>query len=136
MNILKLTWPPTVVALIIFYLCCLIPSNDIPNIDWNFFVEKDKAVHFVMFFILALVASGNYIYLKKGHIIILKFIGLTLLVPIVYGGLIELIQYEYFIDRSGDWYDFLADVLGVLASVPVSLAFRRFLLNKQLREEI
>lgn len=136
MNVLKLTWPPAVIALIIFYLCCLIPSDDIPTFEWNFFFEKDKVVHFLMYFGLALVASCNYIYLRKGRIIILKYIGLTLLVPILYGGLIEVIQAEYFVDRSGDWYDFVADILGVLASVPISLCYRRFLLNRQLRNEI
>lgn len=136
MNVLKLTWPPAVIALIIFYLCCLIPSDDIPAFEWNFFFEKDKVVHFIMYFGLALVASCNYIYLRKGRIIILKYIGLTLLVPILYGGLIEVIQAEYFVDRSGDWYDLVADILGVLASVPISLCYRRFLLNRQLRNEI
>lgn len=136
MKIIKYTWPPFIVALVIFYLCCLISGEEIPRIEWDFFIEKDKIVHFVMFFALALVASINYIYLRKGHIIILKLIAFALLLPILYGGLIEILQAEYFVDRSGDWYDFLADTLGVLASVPISLWYRRFLLNKQFREDI
>jgi VanZ family protein len=88
-----------------------------------------------MYLGLAGVASFNYIYDKKGHIIILKLIAFAILIPILYGGLIEIIQAEYFEERSGDWYDFLADVLGALASLPFSLWFRRLLLNKQLREQ-
>ena len=65
----------------------------------------------------------------------MKLVVFAILVPIIYGGLIEIIQAEYFPGRSGDWYDFLADALGVLASLPISLWFRRFMLNRQLQEE-
>lgn len=88
-----------------------------------------------MYFGLSGVASFNYIFYKKGHIIILKLVVFAILVPIIYGGMIEIIQAEYFPGRSGDWSDFLADVLGVLASLPISLWFRRFMLNRQLQEE-
>ncbi|WP_029906076.1 VanZ family protein [Prevotella sp. 10(H)] len=135
-RIIRYTWPPAVIAVIIFYLCCLIPVNDIPEVGFEFFIPTDKLVHFLMYFGLAGVASINYIYYKKGHIIILKLIVFAILIPIVYGGLIEIIQAEYFPERSGDWYDFLADVLGALASLPVSLWFRRFMLNRQLQEEV
>lgn len=136
MRVFKYIWPSVVVALIIFYLCCLIPSNEIPLIEWDFFVEKDKLVHFLMYFGLAIVTSFNYIYLDNGHIIILKYIAFALLLPVLYGGLIEIIQSEYITERSGDWFDFLANTIGVFASIPFSLWFRKYLLNKQLREEI
>ncbi|MDU1889370.1 MAG: VanZ family protein [Dysgonomonas sp.] len=130
-KIFKYSWPPAIVALIIFYLCCLIPTDDIPS-GFEFFIPTDKVVHFLMYFGLALVASFNYIYDKNGKIIILKLIVFAILIPILYGGLIEILQAEYFEGRSGDWYDFLADILGALASIPFSLWFRRFLLNRQL----
>ncbi len=134
-KIFKYTWPPFLVAVVIFYLCCLIPPRDVPDVNFDFFIPTDKVVHFLMYLGLAGVASFNYIYDKKGHIIILKLIAFAILIPILYGGLIEIIQAEYFEERSGDWYDFLADVLGALASLPFSLWFRRLLLNKQLREQ-
>jgi VanZ family protein len=135
-RIIRYTWPPAVVAAIIFYLCCLIPVNDIPDMEFRFFIPTDKIVHFLMFFGLAGVASINYIHYKKEHIIILKLIVFAILIPVIYGGLIEIMQAEYFTERTGDWFDFLADALGVIASLPVSLWFRRFMLDRQLREEI
>ncbi len=134
-RIFKYSWPPAIIAVIIFYLCCLIPTRDIPEVDIEFFIPTDKVVHFLMYLGLAGVASFNYIYDKNGHIIILKLILFAILIPIIYGGAIEIIQAEYFPERSGDWYDFLADVLGALASLPFSLWFRRFLLNRQLKEQ-
>lgn len=135
-RIFKYTWPPAIVAVIIFYLCCLIPANDIPDVEFKFFIPTDKIIHFLMYFGLSIVASFNYIYDKKGKIIILKLVAFAVLVPIIYGGLIEILQAEYFSGRSGDWYDFLADVLGSLATLPFSLWFRHYLLNKQLEEEL
>ena len=134
-KIFKYSWPPAIVAIIIFYLCCLIPARDIPDVGFDFFIPTDKIVHFLMYFGLALVASFNYIYDKQGNIIILKLILFAIFIPILYGGLIEIIQNEYFPERSGDWYDFLADTLGALASLPLSLWFRRFLLDRQELEE-
>lgn len=135
-RIFKYTWPPAIVAAIIFYLCCLIPSQDIPDPGFDFFIPTDKIVHFLMYFGLSLVASVNYIYDKKGKIIILKLIVFAILIPILYGGLIEIIQAEYFEERSGDWNDFWADMLGALATIPFSLWFRQFMLNRELREEV
>lgn len=135
LKILKYTWLPALVALVIFYLCCLMPADDMPRIEWNFIIEKDKVVHFLMYLGLAGVASFNYIYDKKGHIIILKLIIFAILIPVLYGGLIEILQAKFFPERSGDWYDFLADILGALASLPFSLWFRRYLLNRQLKEQ-
>jgi len=134
-KVFKYTWPPAIVAIIIFYLCCLIPSNDIPKVEFDFFIPTDKIVHFLMYFGLSIVASFNYIYDKKGKIIILKLIAFAILVPILYGGLIEILQAEYFTERSGDWYDFLADILGSLATLPFSLWFRHFLINRELAEQ-
>lgn len=130
-KIFKYSWPPAIVAIIIFYLCCLLPSKDIPDVGFDFFIPADKIVHFLMYFGLSLVASFNYIYDKSGNIIILKLIIFAICIPILYGGLIEIIQDNYFQGRSGDWYDFLADTLGAIASLPFSLWFRRFLLNRQ-----
>lgn len=133
-KIFKYSWPPAIVAIVIFYLCCLIPTDDIPS-GFDFIIPTDKIVHFMMYFGLSLVASFNYIYDRDGKIIILKLIVFAIMIPILYGGLIEILQANYFPERSGDWFDFLADALGALASIPFSLCFRRFLLNRQLREQ-
>lgn len=127
-KIFKYTWPPAIIAIIIFYLCCLITPDEVPEIDG--IPHMDKVVHFVMYFGLSLVASCNYILDKKGHIIILKLIVFAIAIPIIYGGIIEIVQ-SYYFNRTGDWFDFLADTLGSLASLPISFWFRRFLLNRQ-----
>lgn len=126
LKVVKYTCPPILVAAVIFYLCCLIKPNEIPT--EMFFEHMDKVVHFLMYFGLSLIASFGYIYGEKGHVIILKLIVFAFIVPILYGGLIEILQYRYFDGRSGDWFDFLADFTGSLAVLPLALYFRRYLL--------
>lgn len=129
-NFFKYIWAPSIVAIIIFYLCCLISVDEMPDTGFELFMHADKLVHFLMFFGLSMVASFNYIILNRGKIIILKMIVFAVLLPILYGGLIEIVQHEYFPNRMGDWYDFLADALGAIFTIPFSLYLRRRLLIK------
>lgn len=129
-NVLKYSWVPIFISLIIFYLCCLIPTDDIPDVKINFFIPTDKLVHFTMYFGLSLASAVNYIYVKRGDIVIWKMLLGAFLLPIIYGGLIEIIQENYFPPRSGDWYDFLADLLGSLAALPLALYAKKYLTEK------
>lgn len=129
-KILSCIWAPLLIALVIFMLCCLLPSSDIPKVEFNFFIGIDKVVHFVMFFALAAASSFSYIYVNKGSVIILRMLIYSILFPIIFGGLIELYQAYFTIDRSGDWFDLLADAVGALATIPFALYLRRFMLNR------
>lgn len=126
-KIMKYTCPSLLIGGVIFYLCCILKPNEVST-DIHF-EHMDKVVHFLMYFGLSFVASFGYIYGEKGRIIILKMIVFAFILPILYGGLIEVLQYRYFEGRSGDWFDFLADFLGSLAVLPLALYFRRYLLN-------
>lgn len=128
MKVVKYTCPPILVAAVIFYLSCLKTLDDMPDISWPY---MDKVVHFLMYFGLSAVASFGYIYGEKGRVIILKLIIFAFALPILYGGLIEIIQEKYFEGRTGDWFDFLADALGSLTVLPLALIYRRKLLIKE-----
>lgn len=130
MRTLSYIWPPAIIALTIFYLSCLIAPSTVPEVDWHFPIPADKLVHFCMYFGLAAVASFNYIFVDKGKIVILRMLLLAVLLPILYGGILELLQ-EYLFNRDGDWMDFLANSLGAITSIPFSLHFRKYLLRKE-----
>lgn len=130
LKVVKYTCPPILVAAIIFYLCCLITSDDIP--DHAFWEHTDKVVHFLMYFGLSLVASIGYVHGEKGHIIILKLILFAFILPMLYGGLIEILQHYFIEGRSGDWFDFMADCLGSLAALPLALYYRSYIFKRQL----
>lgn len=119
----KYIWPPLAIAFIIFYLSCLMSPSDVPEVEFDFFIPADKIVHFCMYFGLALVASCNYIYVNRGEISINRLLLCTILIPILYGGLLEILQANFF-SREGDWWDFLANTLGVLFSIPLAIWFK------------
>jgi VanZ family protein len=35
--------------------------------------------------------------------------------PVIFGGVIEIVQSAYFPPRTGDWFDWVADIAGILA---------------------
>lgn len=131
LKLLKYSYVPIIISLLILYLCCFIPTNDIPDIEIKFLIPIDKIVHFCMYLGLSGATAINYIYLKKGKVDGIKMLLCAFLLPILYGGLIELLQNYYFPPRSGDWFDFLADVLGSLTALPIALEFKKYILKRE-----
>jgi VanZ family protein len=96
-------------ATLIFVLCTL-PTERIPKIE---FKPIDKIAHFGVFFVQSVLLSllFNFQTHKKTYIQIILF---STLMVFVYGGLIEILQ-ENFFNRNGDVYDLIADVIGGFA---------------------
>ena len=82
----------------------------------------DKAAHFGFFFVQSVLLS-LLLHYKTGKSY-LQIVILSTLQAFVYGGIIELLQSELF-DRTGDFYDLIADVLGGLAGALSYPAFIR-----------
>lgn len=97
--------------------------SDVPEVEFDFFIPADKIVHFCMYFGLAFVASCNYIYVNRGEISINRLLLGAILIPILYGGLLEILQANFF-SREGDWWDFLANTLGALSAIPLAIWFK------------
>lgn len=60
-----------------------------------------------------------------------KFILLGIAAPIALGGIMELAQMLLTVNRSGEWADFIADTLGVLAGAAAGLFILRPLIWKK-----
>jgi len=131
--VIKYVWIPVVISLVIFYLCCLIPTDDIPSVDFDWLIPFDKVVHFLMYFGLSAATGINYIHMKVGRIDIKKLFIYSIALPIAYGGFIEIIQNYFIANRDGDWFDFLADALGSFVALPVALVFRNYLIKNKFK---
>ncbi|NOU61567.1 VanZ family protein [Marinifilum caeruleilacunae] len=110
----KLFWRNIIWALIVFILCS-IPGDDLPKTSAIHIPHFDKIVHFGMFFIMGifLLAELNFqTRLKQIHIALI-----TLFLIAAYGGGIEYLQQHYFTNRSGDYVDLAADILGGVFAV-------------------
>ena len=106
-HFIKFKFPVILWALFILALCST-PGNKIPHISWLELLSFDKFVHASVFFILNLLsirATENNTTLQK---IIISFL------CIIYGGILEIFQSFFFVQRSGDLLDFTANSIGVI----------------------
>lgn len=129
-SIVRYASVPLIISLVILYLCCFIPLRYIPDVEFDIFIPTDKIDHFLMYLGLSGATALNYIHGKRGYISISKLLLYAFVCPILYGGLIEVLQQNFFPPRTGDWFDFLANTLGSLVALPIAFKYRSYLLNK------
>jgi VanZ family protein len=55
---------------------------------------------------------------------------IALVVPMVYGGIIEIVQELWFAPRSGEWMDWLADCIGVVVGIVLVMIIKRLYSNR------
>jgi VanZ family protein len=106
-------WKSTLVVCCILYLSFAPPStfNDIPTFD-----NEDKLVHFLMYAGLCcmLIFDFRLANNKNKTKSIIRYI-VYLVFPAVLGGSIEILQPMYF-GRGGSWFDFLANISGIMSA--------------------
>ena len=111
-----LSW---VVGITIFYLCIArtLPVDHVPS-----FEGMDKFVHLLMY--LGFAGALCFDHYRIGVPFTSKrMIVMAVVFPILYGGLIEILQENFFPPRSGEWLDWLANSLGVVIGYLLSKAF-------------
>lgn len=86
-------------------------SDDIPRFN---IPHLDKAVHFTFYFVAVVLGlmclRENY----KGRYELIKSVLIIALFMIIFGIIIEVLQYKFTQDRMGDIYDGLANTTGAL----------------------
>ncbi len=121
-----------IIWIIIIFILCSIPGNKIPSTSFLSIPHFDKIVHFGLFFILAIFTIS---VLKRQTTWSNLAINITTLFLVAfYGGLIELLQQNYFVSRSGDFIDFIADFLGGIVAISIYIPLKKqkdLLLNRK-----
>ncbi len=111
------------VAAAILYLS-LASGSGLPKISVHV-PNADKLVHMCMYFGLALTLTCDLYRSRVRRPVLLVW---AILLPVLYGGTIELIQ-PFFPPRTAEWLDFMADftgaLLGFLAVDTVFLKIRK-----------
>ena len=102
-------------AALIFVLC-IIRLGDVDS-STLFFAGFDKLVHCGLFFVLATLMCCGMLKANGNHRLTLAQQILSFLTPIIFGGIIELLQAYIFTRRSGDWGDLFADSIGAAMSI-------------------
>ena len=125
---LKKYWLSILVILIIFILCFIntaeLPKSPVRNFD--------KFVHTLMFIGLSgVIFFDNTRYFRFPISEMRIFLG-TFLFPLALGGLIEIMQAYLTTTRSGDWFDFLFDVIGAFFGWGIAILINRYFLRKKI----
>ena len=95
-----------------------VPIINIPNID--------KIVHFGMYFgLMSVIILENRKAIKSINSLLL-----VSLIPLFYGILIEIMQSLFTVTRTGNFFDALADLAGILVSALLWLLLKP-LVNRQ-----
>ena len=91
----------------------------------------DKVVHVFMFLCLSgVIFFDNTKYLRF-PISKIRIFWSTFIFPIALGGLIEILQADLTTYRSGDWFDFLYDIVGALTGWGIASLINSHLLRKK-----
>jgi VanZ family protein len=122
MRLIRGYWKTIVVCIGILYVSLV---RD-PGISLPTFVGADKWIHGLMYAILGAVTCWDSMRIKMSG----WRLGLiAIMLPIVYGGAIEVIQEQWFAPRSGEWMDWGADCIGVIMGATAIMISKR-LYNK------
>jgi len=101
-----------VVALLILYASLLRePHIHLPQVAF-----ADKWSHLLAYAVLGSVLTLNMIRdkVRKQWLWLIGLLG-----PIVYGGVIEILQGTFFQPRTSDWLDWLADIIGTIVGTGI-----------------
>ena len=132
------TYPLSIAVAMAIWVLCLVP---IPETPLSSISLIDKWTHFVMYGVLTLVmlwererkpikqTISEKPVTPETHETPKAPLWLLLLIPTVMGGLIELAQKYLTTCRSGEWLDFVGDVIGVVIGAILYAAFHRLVLK-------
>lgn len=113
-----LKYLPTILAAgLIAYLSLLRePKFCLP--EEYLFPHIDKLVHLLMYLFLAAVFALD-LYRNLYSFAVIS--ALAFLLPTLYGGIIEILQEQFFYPRTGDWLDWTADLIGATIGVGLTM---------------
>lgn len=99
------------------------------NQNWSITIPNfDKVVHFIFYFGAAFL---GFFFLKarlKQNTTNTRMLTISLVFAVIYGMAIEVLQYSFFPNRSGDVYDAIANSFGAITAI---LVLKLFFLPKK-----
>ncbi len=101
-----------VATLLILYIS--ISTKSLENYEVPRFEGADKIAHFFLYTLLTLAICRDF-YRQSAAFSSRKMYIWAIILPILYGGLIEILQDAFFYPRTAEWGDWLADILGAFA---------------------
>ena len=132
MNVLKYYWK-FLIWISLVTIASLLSGDSLSAVPKMPFEGFDKLIHFGMYAGLSfLLIEGNY--LKNNILAGTKFLLLTIAFAIIYGSLMEILQFEMGKGRSAEFNDFIANTMGAILGVPAfALVYKKIPWLRNLR---
>lgn len=120
-------YPLTLILVISIWVLCFI---NVPDSPLSHISLIDKWTHILMYFVLTMCAGFEYTKANK-QAKVSRLLLYTWLLPVVMGGLIEIMQANCTGGRrSGDWLDFYADAIGSTIAFLIGILLVRYRANR------
>ena len=122
-------YPLSTTLIVVIWVLCLIPT--VPETPLSSFSLIDKWTHLVMYGTLVAVIWWEYLRRHRtnsiGSLNAKRLFLWAFLAPVAMGGLVELAQvYCTAGRRSGDWFDFVANSVGVVLGTLIGILLAAF----------
>ena len=116
---------PGILCGIVILILTGLPGSCFPRVKPA--LGLDKIVHVIMYAGFAFLCVWGYReqFLTKGKTYQIKALALTTVISILYGGITEILQEHLVPLRTGDVYDFIADIIGTLVGISLFAVFFR-----------
>jgi len=115
-----------VLPLFIYWFALLIGTSLPSDVSVEIFELSDKLKHFLAYLILAFLLGLNLHFQGKWEFASKNYIFITLLITVLYGAADEIHQI-WIPNRSAEFYDWFADLLGSLLGIIFAKYFIHFL---------
>jgi len=102
---------PAIIWGIFILIMSSFPGDDIPKSFIFNIPFADKIIHFFLYFLLVILILFGSLRKSKNTLIIRKFL-FAFFISLLYGILMEVLQYFVFITRSADLMDIVANIAG------------------------
>ena len=117
------TYPMTLTLVIAIWIVCLIPIPETPLSD---VALMDKWTHIALYFVFTSCIYWEHLKSRRAITSKRLFI-IAFLIPLLMGGLIEIVQATCTHGiRSGDWYDFFANSIGVILAQLIGILLVKY----------
>jgi VanZ family protein len=99
---------------VILGVLCGLPGNTFPDLSFWKFLQFDSAAHIFVFLIFTFLWSVAYKKQRNSEFLYRYGPAISLLTGILYGIVIEILQYYIFVRRSAEISDMISDSVGCI----------------------
>ncbi len=114
----------SIIVFILIFAASMIPASEVQKVPIFWIPQVDKLVHLGMYFSFSFVLIFD-LFKAKPAFSRMKIYLITTCIAIIYGGGLEILQSALTRERSGDWFDFLFDGMGVFFALGFWMILKR-----------